>query len=57
MKVKIQEMWKEDFDWIQLANCTSVYQKVSGLVSLSEKCKSHSSLPLGAVVSLFRESV
>jgi hypothetical protein len=32
---------------------TRVYPKVSGLTSWSENCKWHSSLPLGAVVSLF----
>jgi hypothetical protein len=31
--------------------------KVSGLVAWSENCKWYSSLPLGAVVSLFCESV
>jgi hypothetical protein len=36
---------------------TRVYPKVSGLVAWSENCKWHSSLTLGAVVSLFRESV
>jgi hypothetical protein len=34
-----------------------VYPKVSGLAAWSENCKWHSSLPLGAVVSLFSESV
>jgi hypothetical protein len=34
-----------------------VYPKLSGLASWSEKCKLYSSLPLGAVVSLFCESV
>jgi hypothetical protein len=34
----------------------SVYPKVSGLAAWSENCKWYSSLPLGAVVSLFRES-
>jgi hypothetical protein len=34
-----------------------VYPKVSGLAAWSENCKWYSSLPLGAVVSLFRESV
>jgi hypothetical protein len=37
--------------------CTRIYPKVSGLVAWSENCKWYSSLPLGAVVSLFRESV
>jgi hypothetical protein len=36
---------------------TRVYPKVSGLVAWSEKCILYSSLPLGAVVSLFCESV
>jgi hypothetical protein len=34
-----------------------VYPKVSGLATWSENCKWYSSLPLGAVVSLFCESV
>jgi hypothetical protein len=34
-----------------------VYPKVSGLASWSENCKWYSTLPLGAVVSLFCESV
>jgi hypothetical protein len=34
-----------------------VYPKVSGLTAWSENCKWYSSLPLGAVVSLFCESV
>jgi hypothetical protein len=36
---------------------TRVYTKVSGLAAWSEKCKWYSSLPLGAVVSLFCESL
>jgi hypothetical protein len=36
---------------------TVVYPKVSGLAAWSENCKWHSSLPLGAVVSLICESV
>jgi hypothetical protein len=36
---------------------TRVYPKVSGLAACSENCKWYSSLPLGAVVSLFCESV
>jgi hypothetical protein len=35
---------------------TRVYPKVSGLADWSENCKCYSSLPLGAVVSLFCES-
>jgi len=37
--------------------CTMVYPKVSGLAAWSENCKYHSSLPLGAIVSLICESV
>jgi hypothetical protein len=36
---------------------TRVYPKVSGLAAWSENCKWYSSVPLGAVVSLFCESV
>jgi hypothetical protein len=36
---------------------TKVYPKVSGLAAWSENCEWYSSLPLGAVVSLFFESV
>jgi hypothetical protein len=36
---------------------TRVYPKVSGLAGLSENSKWYSPLPLGAVVSLFCESV
>jgi hypothetical protein len=36
---------------------TRVYPKVSGLAAWSENCKWYSSLPLGAVVSLFYELV
>jgi hypothetical protein len=36
---------------------TRVYPKVPGLAAWSENCKWYSSLPLGAVVSLFCESV
>jgi hypothetical protein len=35
----------------------TVYPKVSGLATWSENCKWYSSLPLGAVVSLFCKSV
>jgi hypothetical protein len=34
-----------------------VYPYVSGLAAWNENCKQYSSLPLGAVVSLFSESV
>jgi hypothetical protein len=36
---------------------TRVYPKVSGLAARGKTCKWYSSLPLGAVVSLFYESV
>jgi hypothetical protein len=36
---------------------TTVYPKVSGLAAWSEKCKWYSSLPRGADLSLFCESV
>jgi len=36
---------------------TKMYPKVSELASWNERCKWYSSLPLGAVVSLFCESV
>jgi hypothetical protein len=36
---------------------TRVYPKVSGLAAWSENWKWYSSLPLGAIVSLFYESV
>jgi len=34
-----------------------VYPKVSGLAAWNKNCKLYSSLPLGAVVSLFYEPV
>jgi hypothetical protein len=43
--------------WPLPSNYTKVYPKVSGLAAWSESCKCYSSLPLGAVVSLFCESV
>jgi hypothetical protein len=36
---------------------TTVNPKVSGLAAWSENCKWYSSLPLGAVISLFCETV
>jgi hypothetical protein len=36
---------------------TKVYPKVSGLAACNANCKRYSSLPSGAVVSLFCESV
>jgi penicillin V acylase-like amidase (Ntn superfamily) len=45
-------------DWKVLLECnTRVYPKVSELAAWSENCKWYSCLPLGAVVSLFFESV
>jgi hypothetical protein len=40
-----------------LGGCTRVYPEVSVLASWRENCKWYSSLPLGAVISLFCESV
>jgi hypothetical protein len=40
-----------------LNKATRVYPNVSGLAAWSENCKWYSSLPLGAVVWLFCESV
>jgi hypothetical protein len=40
-----------------LSPCTMVYPKVSGLAAWNKNCKWHSSLPLGAVISLLYESV
>jgi len=37
--------------------CTSVYPKVPGLAAWNKNCKYYSFLPLGAVVSLYCESV
>jgi len=37
--------------------CFTTYPKVSGLAAWSENCKGYSCLPLGAVASLFCESV
>jgi hypothetical protein len=38
-------------------NCRKMYPKVSGLAAWSKNYKWYSSLPLGAIVSLFCESV
>jgi hypothetical protein len=40
-----------------LSDYMRAYPKVSGLAAWSENCKWYSSLPLGAVVSLFCDSV
>jgi len=42
---------------IVLSAFMRVYPEVSGLAVWSKNCKWYSSLPLGAVVSLFCESV
>jgi hypothetical protein len=45
---------------VRLRECGARYEsvpKISGLATWSENCKWYSSLPLGAVVSLFCESV
>jgi hypothetical protein len=42
---------------IRPRSSTRVYPKVSGLAAWSENCKWYGSLPIGAVVSLFYESV
>jgi len=42
---------------VKIAWSRRVYPKVYGLSSWSENCKWYSSLPLGAVVSLFYEPV
>jgi hypothetical protein len=44
-------------DKISYHTHTKMYPKVSGLAAWSENCKRYSYLPLGAVVSLFCESV
>jgi hypothetical protein len=44
-----------EFAAFQGAIRLSVYPKVSGLAAWRENCKWYSSLPLGAVVSLFCE--
>jgi hypothetical protein len=40
-----------------MESAVKVYPKVTGLAAWSEYCKWYSSLPLGAVISLFCESV
>jgi diadenosine tetraphosphatase ApaH/serine/threonine PP2A family protein phosphatase len=42
---------------MRIAYNTKVYPEGSGLAAWSENCKWYSSLPLGAVVSLFYEPV
>jgi hypothetical protein len=48
---------KEQEDEKSCIMSTRAYPKVSGLAAWSENCKWYSSLILGAVVSLFCESV
>jgi hypothetical protein len=45
------------FHGIDVEFNTRVYPKVFGLAAWSENCKWYSSLPLGAIASLFCESV
>jgi hypothetical protein len=53
-KVKVG-LWVPVYcDWYSISQ--RVYPKVSGLASSSQNCKWYSSVPLGAVVSLFYES-
>jgi hypothetical protein len=54
--MKFISSWSMLKMFIELTN-TRVYPKVSGLAAWSENCKWYSSLPLGAAVSLFCESV
>jgi len=66
-QLTVQRNWKDDHrrrigmdsegDGRDLFEYTRLYQKVSGLAAWNENCKWYSSLPLGAVVSLFSESV
>jgi hypothetical protein len=53
--VMIISKWAEASEISRLH--TRVYPKVSGLADCSKNCEWYSSLALGAVVSLFRESV
>jgi hypothetical protein len=56
--IRHRHSMEEQLDFTQmLPYHTRVHPKVSGLAAWSENCKWYSSLPLGAVVSLFRESV
>jgi hypothetical protein len=54
VEVRLKERWKSPF-WMTVR--MSVYPEVSGMAAWRENCKWYSSLPLGASVSLFCESV
>jgi len=57
-KLSCNTIWiNNSFAYFLYWICTRVYQKVSGLAARSKNCKWYSSLILGAVVSLFWESV
>jgi hypothetical protein len=51
---RLLEVYTDEEDFLKHVR---VYPKVSGLAAWNENCKWYSSLPLGAVVSLFCESV
>jgi hypothetical protein len=54
----VKQQWSFPRTYTALvSHCTRMYPEVSGLTAWSENCKRYSFLPLGAVVSLFRESV
>jgi hypothetical protein len=53
----IQPVAQRYTDWAITALHTRVYPKISGLAAWRGNCKWYSSLPLGAVLSLFCESV
>jgi len=55
--LELLEHWDCGFESRSRHGCTRVYPKVSGLAVRSEKCKWCSSIPLGAAVWLFYESV
>jgi hypothetical protein len=55
--IKYISLSKGQYESLKKFTYSRVYPKVSGLTSWSENCKWYNSLPLGAVVSLFYESV
>jgi hypothetical protein len=56
MQAKLKQKSKLQYSLCVFEKGTRVYPKVSGLAAWSENYKWYSSLPLGAVVSLFYES-
>jgi hypothetical protein len=57
-QLKVASWFSSVLGYVKYATIdTRLYPKVSGLVALRENCKWYSSLPRGAVVSLFCESV